>query len=1637
MSQQPKTESPEKAKQRIERREPRPESTRSFQGGPNPILQLQRTLGNRRVAQLIQAKHLTPEGKIIGLQPKLTVGAADDQYEQEADRVARQVVSMPDSVALASVQQSRAVEGEPNQAHLVQSKPLPLAASITPFVQREMEQGAEKEEDHDREEDKDELLQAKFFNKSAALPFQRQTTSDEEETEPIQAKSGDSINGSFEAGDDVESRLGRSKGGGSPLPDPVRSYMEPRFGVDFSHVRVHTGSDAIKMNRDVGAQAFTHGSDVYFGAGSSPTNLELTAHELTHVVQQTGGMPLQPKRAPHSINIDLPARLSPTGDATANREEKKSISSSSLQRYARPASRRPSEAVTPQPGSNALPTAAQPPTHAAVSPASDETGTPSSPRTATPQTRPSGRESETGAGAFPAGPSSRVTDTGGPQLLLPEPSSDISEDDRSRLHQVQDNAEEATATETDLPPAETTAAEAREAVEEPEAEVDARAAGNLVAALEQREPPSPEIEDLCERIREVIRNKRPPDEEALVEADPEEMARQSGEQLNDAIESDTTRVQSSYDQLEMPPEGQTTREAQEIEPPAAKVAAPPINAETAVPEPVPEENISLDADVQANQQRMQDSGMNSEPAQLVQSGPIAEAQAAQGELESVAERDPAEVMAEQMAARDRAGTDMIGLQQRALEALASARASTIGQIGAGQQNMVGSEEQMRARIGAEAQGIFNAAQTQVNDLLEPLSRTAMSQWETGVAVLSERFKQRLHRVKEWIDERYSGAKGAVLEVVEYVTGLPDWVTDEYEAAEHEFGDGVCDLIREISSNVNGVIVTCEGLIEDARTDIGELFSNLPAELQEWAAGEQARFGEQLDSLHDRAIQTRDDFNRDMANRAAQSVQEVREQIYSLRQAAGGIIGRIVDAVGRFVEDPAKFIIEGLLELLGIPPASFWALVARIQSVISDIAEDPVGFAGHLLTALGQGFQQFFSNVGTHLIGGLLDWLTAGLAAAGITIPPDFSLKSIISFFLELMGITWTRIRRLLAKHIGEENVALIERAYELVSSLIEQGPQGIFEMIKDRLDPRQILDQVLEAAKSFLVEALITQVSVRIIALFNPAGAILQALEAVYRVLKWIFENAARIFTLVETVVGGIANLVAGNIGPMANAVETALSRLIGPVIDFLADYIGLGDLPNKIKETIEGMQNWIEGILDQVIGWLAERARGLLRTLGIGGEQGEENDQRQEGDSEVGKTISFSAAGESHRLWINVQGTSAKVMMASSPEEVTAKLDDWQERLEAVPEERRTEAQRLLTSARQALGNTQRDAQEAVQEKEQAEREPNDPQAGQEFTQADEETEAVEQSLAEILEPLCEVFEETFVDSNPEQLKVAASQMMAEEVAAGLPLNQVPAATERVKRRIVARGADDIRTQSQSDESILVSFRANDEYFPLGELRRTLGRGRAPPGRTVQSATRLHLVSNHPITNLSSILPRELPSGGLDPTIPTGGGVVNVQENEIQLLTWNSSPTRKTGGSHAEAHTTAVFESELAKEALKYIESIEMRNFNYSACSSCSDALVGMLRQICAAQRGTGQVVLRRAEIYWTRLYGDEEKFLREDRTTWNTIQDLARAGWTIHAPTAALPNPENSPGNVVAEKTGRRPLSQAVVVIEGTIHC
>ncbi len=101
------------------------------------------------------------------------------------------------------------------------------------------------------------------------------------------------FSGGIAAPSAISQQLQAGRAGGLPLPEAARAEMEGVFETDFSEVRVHTGGNAIQLNQNLNARAFTHGSDVYFNQGEydpgSPTGKRLLAHELTHVVQQGGG----------------------------------------------------------------------------------------------------------------------------------------------------------------------------------------------------------------------------------------------------------------------------------------------------------------------------------------------------------------------------------------------------------------------------------------------------------------------------------------------------------------------------------------------------------------------------------------------------------------------------------------------------------------------------------------------------------------------------------------------------------------------------------------------------------------------------------------------------------------------------------------------------------------------------------------------------------------------------------------------------------------------------------------------------------------------------------------------------------------------------------------------------------------------------------------------------------------------------------------------------------------------------------------------------------------------------------------------------------------------------------------------------
>jgi hypothetical protein len=130
-----------------------------------------------------------------------------------------------------------------------------------------------------------------------------------EQNHTIQTKREGGTTGATGAQADV---FGALDGHGQPLPSALRNEFEPRFGHDFSTVRLHTDQSAAASARAFNALAYTHGRDLVFGAGqfepSSTRGRHLIAHELAHVVQQSSDASppaLQRKDGPLDLQPDI------------------------------------------------------------------------------------------------------------------------------------------------------------------------------------------------------------------------------------------------------------------------------------------------------------------------------------------------------------------------------------------------------------------------------------------------------------------------------------------------------------------------------------------------------------------------------------------------------------------------------------------------------------------------------------------------------------------------------------------------------------------------------------------------------------------------------------------------------------------------------------------------------------------------------------------------------------------------------------------------------------------------------------------------------------------------------------------------------------------------------------------------------------------------------------------------------------------------------------------------------------------------------------------------------------------------------------------------------------------------------------
>ncbi len=398
-------------------------------------------------------------------------------------------------------------------------------------------------------------------------------------------------------------------------------------------------------------------------------------------------------------------------------------------------------------------------------------------------------------------------------------------------------------------------------------------------------------------------------------------------------------------------------------------------------------------------------------------------------------------------------------------------------------------------------------------------------------------------------------------------------------------DAACKLIDAAVAFACKALDALGGLLKSLVTNLlGDIFPGLAKALNELI--------DQATSKFTAAIKAVGEWAKKGVTALADKVNGVIQMVLNVAKIAihTGLTVAAAVVTGDW-EKAARAMLEGALNLAGIAPAEFYGFVGSAMDTIKAIIKAPGKFIKNLIGAVSKGFTQFKDNFVTHLMAGIVKWLTGQMGDAGLKMPDKWDAKGIFDLVLQIMGLTKKKILAKVEKKVGKENMKRLKFVWGFIEAAIKGGMAGLWEHTKEQIG--NLWDMVIDGIKGFLMEKIVKAAVTKIASLFSPVGAIVQALLTAYNLYKFIKEQAAKIMALLKAIVASIQAIVEGKIGPAANWIEGVLAKGVPIVISLLANLLGLGGIGKKVKEIIGKFQAKIDKALDKLIDTLWEKGKG------------------------------------------------------------------------------------------------------------------------------------------------------------------------------------------------------------------------------------------------------------------------------------------------------------------------------------------------------------------------------------------------------------------------------------------------------------
>lgn len=369
----------------------------------------------------------------------------------------------------------------------------------------------------------------------------------------------------------------------------------------------------------------------------------------------------------------------------------------------------------------------------------------------------------------------------------------------------------------------------------------------------------------------------------------------------------------------------------------------------------------------------------------------------------------------------------------------------------------------------------------------------------------------------------------------------------------------------------------------------------------------------------------------------------------------------LDLATKFAGWALKQVLSLLEILVSVVAPGVMPYIAKAKAAFQTIVKDPVGFVGNLVRAGKLGFQKFANNILDHLKTELIKWLVGPLAEAGVYIPKSFSLLEVIKLVLSVLGLTWANIRSKLVKIIPEPVLAGLEKTAGVLVTLVTKGPAAAWEQIVGELSELkdQLIGQVTQMIQTEVVKAAVT----KLVMLLNPAGAVVQAILAIWNTVSFFIKKINQIGAVVASFIDSISAIASGQVDNAAKKVEQTMANTLLVIIGFLAKFAGLGGIPAKLVGIVQKIRAPIDKALDKIVAWLGKvldklvsKAKDAAKTL----------------LEWWRKKVPIKGGSEPHILTFNGERKSAKLVIQSAPSAPVTFLNEAADTKKKTPEERK-----------------------------------------------------------------------------------------------------------------------------------------------------------------------------------------------------------------------------------------------------------------------------------------------------------------------------------------------------------------------------